>query len=500
MNQPDNEPRNPPFAQPLEGTDLAKGLPMFAGTDPQALEKEKALLRNVQSKGWLTRWRTYLGLTGPGWLQSAMTLGAGSSAASLFAGAIFGYQLLWVQPLAMLLGVIMLSAMVHQTLSTGCRPFDAMRHHIHPGLAWAWAIAALASTVIWHIPQYALAAGMTEDMIKAVTGVQYGHTTQQFVLLALGAVFLAVSIVVTWSYGSGHRGVRIYEKVLKGFVWLIIVAFALLVIDRTRAGAIDWPRVLRGFIPRWPTIEHAGQEKYSASVIMGAFAGAVGINMTFLFPYTLLARGWGREHRGLGKFDLATGMLIPYSLATGLIIIATGATLYGTDAMHTILENGRLSPTAAASMFQEAGVPLLISRIVFGLGILGMVLSSITMQMLVAGFAVCEMFGIEPGGRLYKWACLIPAPAFLGVLFWQKLSFWIAIPTSAICGVMLPIAYVAFFLLNNSRRYLGNDRPRGAKGWAWNAAMLVAIATSITVAVRYSAPKLLLLWNKLNGG
>ncbi|MBN1818720.1 MAG: divalent metal cation transporter [Sedimentisphaerales bacterium] len=471
--------------EPLEGVDLAKGLPMLAGTDPAALAKEKALLQAVQNKPFWMRWRAYLGMTGPGWLQSALTLGAGSSAASLFAGAIFGYQLLWVQPLAMLLGVIMLSTMVHQTLTTGQRPFDAMKRYLHPSLAWAWAIAALASTVIWHIPQYALAAGMSQDMIKAVTQWEPTARQETVSLLILGSAFLCVSIFVTWSYGSGHKGVRIYEKVLKGFVWLIIAAFAMVVIHRTWAGAIRWGELARGLIPGIPKITYAGQEKYTASVIMGAFAGAVGINMTFLFPYTLLARGWGKEHRGLGKFDLFTGMLIPYSIATGLIIIATGSTLYGTEAMEKVLADGRLGATQAASMFYKAGVPLLISRIVFGLGIVGMVLSSITMQMLVAGFAVCEMFKVEPGGKLYKWACLIPAPAFLGVLFWQKMSFWIAIPTSAICGVMLPIAYIGFFLLNNSKRYLQSDKPSGPKAFAWNLAMLVAIFVSTACAVYY---------------
>ena len=43
----------------------------------------------------------YLKLLGPGYLQSAMTLGGGTASASLFAGAVFGYQLLWVAPVAM---------------------------------------------------------------------------------------------------------------------------------------------------------------------------------------------------------------------------------------------------------------------------------------------------------------------------------------------------------------------------------------------------------------
>lgn len=483
--------------EPLEGIDLSKGLPMFSSTDPEALEKEKAKLAAVENKGILTKWRTYLGLTGPGWMQSAMTLGAGSSGASLFAGAFLGYKLLWIQPLAMLLGVIMLSAMVHQTLSTGQRPFGAMRQHLHPSIAWAWAIGALVSTVIWHIPQYALAAGMTEDMMKAVTKVEYGATTQQFVLLGIGALFLLISIFVTFSYGNGHKGVRIYEKILKMFVWLIILAFAIVVFNRTRAGAIDWSEVGKGLIPSIPKFDDPARNATTATVIMGAFAGAVGINMTFLFPYTLLARGWGKEHRGLGKFDLFTGMLIPYSIATGLIIIATGSTIHGTPEMEQMIKEGSksLSPVMAASMFQDAGIPMFYSRIIFGLGIVGMVLSSITMQMLVAGFAICEMFNVEPGGKVYKWACLIPAPAVLGVLFWAKYKLWIALPTSAICGVLLPIAYLSFFLLNNSKSYLKEHRPSGPKAQVWNMAMVIAIVISIALAIFYSLPKLISFYN-----
>ena len=69
---------------------------------------------------------------GPGWLQGAMTLGGGSAITSLSIGAMFGYEYLWVQPVAMIIGCIMLFALAHQTLSTGERPFTAMRDHFHP--------------------------------------------------------------------------------------------------------------------------------------------------------------------------------------------------------------------------------------------------------------------------------------------------------------------------------------------------------------------------------
>ncbi|MEP5569380.1 MAG: hypothetical protein ABJN62_16180, partial [Halioglobus sp.] len=72
----------------------------------------------AQKPAW-ARAPTYLRLSGPGWLQGAMTLGGGSAITSLTIGAVYGYELLWVQPLAMLIGCIMLFALSHQTLSTG---------------------------------------------------------------------------------------------------------------------------------------------------------------------------------------------------------------------------------------------------------------------------------------------------------------------------------------------------------------------------------------------
>ena len=47
-------------------------------------------------------------------------------------------------------------------------------------------------------------------------------------------------------------------------------------------------------------------------VMLSAGAAAVGINMTFLMPYMLLARGWDRDFRSLTIFDLCTGMFIPF--------------------------------------------------------------------------------------------------------------------------------------------------------------------------------------------
>ncbi|MFQ6035679.1 MAG: divalent metal cation transporter [Sedimentisphaerales bacterium] len=452
---------------------------MFAASAPEMLAKEKAELAELEGKSILQRWRGYFAKTGPGWLQSALILGSGSAMASLFAGAFLQYRLLWVQPLAMGLGIIMFATVSYQTLSTGIRPFYAVKHFIHPVVAWSWAIGALLATIIWHLPQYALAAGMTDDMIKAATGWQPSSAAAQMTaLVVIGLVVLGISTTVVWSYSFGYRGVRFYERTLKGFVWMIILAFLVVIVRRAIAGGMQWGKVLAGFLPLYIPTDARG-----ASVVMAAFAAATGINAAFLFPYTLLARGWDRQHRGLSRFDLITGMLLPFCVATSLMVIATGCTIYNPEMFAS--GSTKLSPTEAAAMLEAAGLSLFFSRIVFGLGVVGMALSSITMHMLICGFAVCEVFGIEPGGWRYRLACLIPAPGVAGVVLWKYVGPWIAIPTSAICGIMLPIAFIAFFILNNSSRYLGQDKPTGIKAGLWNIAMLISIGATVVSIVYY---------------
>jgi Mn2+/Fe2+ NRAMP family transporter len=380
----------------------------------------------------------------------------------------------------MVLGIILFAAMSYQTLSTGVRPFDAMKRYIHPVVAWSWVIGALLATMIWHLPQYALAAGMTEDMIKAVTGWEPSSVAQTVLRIGIGLVVLVISTTVVWCYSSGYRGVRFYERILKGLVWMIILAFTIVIVRRAIEGGVQWGKLFKGFLPLYIPTDVRG-----VSIVMAAFSAATGINATFLFPYTLLARGWGKEHRGLSRFDLMTGMLLPFCIATSLMVIATGCTIY--DPVQFASGSTKFSPITAAAMLESAGLSMFFSRIVFGLGIVGMALSSITMHMLICGFAACEVFGVEPGGWRYRLACLLPAPGFVGVILWGYIGPWIAILTSAICGLMLPIAFIAFFILNNSKKYLGENKPTGVKALVWNIAMLISIGATVASIIYYLA-------------
>ncbi len=108
------------------------------GTPRPSSAKRPGCARSIPVPACWRRWRGYWSLSGPGWVQSALTLGAGSAGSSIFAGAVFGYDLLWVQPVAMFLGVVVFSAIGHQLLVTQARPYDVFRKKLHPALAFAW--------------------------------------------------------------------------------------------------------------------------------------------------------------------------------------------------------------------------------------------------------------------------------------------------------------------------------------------------------------------------
>ncbi len=98
-----------------------------------ALEHERQMLRDVER---ICQDRRYLRLSGPGFLQSALTLGGGSLAGSLYLGILAGPDLLWLQPFAMILGIVMLSAIAYVTMSTQERPFRSLNTHVNPVLGW----------------------------------------------------------------------------------------------------------------------------------------------------------------------------------------------------------------------------------------------------------------------------------------------------------------------------------------------------------------------------
>ena len=431
---------------------------MVEERDPEALNREVALLDEIDSRPFFwQRWRGYWGLSGPGWVQSALTLGAGSAGSAIFAGSVFGYKLLWVQPVAMLLGVVMFAAIGHQLLVTRARPYDVFWKRLHPSIALFWGFNVLLASIVWQLPQYSLGTAVAKDILDVVgLGVPKGIVA--LILLVLGTS-------VCWSYGRGSRSaIRLFERMLK-FLLLIMVCCFMLVVIKT---GVDWGEMLKGYFTF-----HVPRSRDGITVVLGQLGAAVGVNMTFLYPYTLLARGWSKEHRGLKNFDLGTSMFLPFVLATSFVTMACANTLF----VRGIEVSGPIDVAHAL----EPLVGLTFGRLIFSFGVLSMCFTTLVVEMLICGFVLSEMFRFELHGRAYKAATMLANVGIVGAFY--QMPFWLPVIVSSFNLLMMPVAYLCFFLLQNSKSYLGDEVSRGIKGGVLNAVLLLAILVVAAGAV-----------------
>jgi len=521
------------------------------------IEKDRQLILSAKEKGRVATVGAYLRLSGPGWLQSAITLGGGSLSSSLYLGVLVGFTFMWLQPLAMILGVIMLSAIAYVSLSTGQRPFRAINEHVNPVLGWGWLIASMMANLVWSMPQFALGtAAIQQNLFSNTLGVEV--MGDPWGKIIAGCILLAISITIVMLYSISGWGVKVFEIIVKCMVGMIVFCFFGVVFKLSLKGALDWGAIFHGLIPNFGLVSRPAdtlmpfiqeidakfQDFWSTlivsqqrDVMISAAATAVGINMTFLLPYSMLRKGWDKTFRGLAIFDLSTGLFIPYILTTGCVVIAAASQFHAVPstgflgeldaqgqpikpvanlvASYNDLMEQRLKYEVSAEVFaglsaeEKTGriaaleeslsqpekemaamvvkrdafnlanslVPLVgeSSRYFFGIGVTGMALGAITMLMLINGLVVCEMFNLPPKGWPQRLGCLMVSVGVLGPFFWNDAKLWLAMPTSVFAMVLLPIAYISFYMLMNQKSLLGDNLPRGGKRVAWNTMMALAV-------------------------
>ena len=458
-----------------------QGLPMTPKWDPEKLQQDVQQLEELQSKPLVPKTLGYIKRCGPGLLQSAMTLGAGSAAASVAAGAAFGYKLLWVQPLAMFFGVCMLAALSNVVLTTQERPYKSFGRETSKILVFLWALGTIMASIIWHFPQYALCSGAIRDLYEFTTNtplITDGAKTSLWYIvgLATGITVLCINIFTVWSYGSSAKGVKLYERFLQCTIALVIISFGIVVC--CNFAKLDWLEVFRGFTGYYAKdvlCPNGSFNPNSLTMVLGMLGAAVGINMTFLYPYSQLAKGWGPAHKTLAKWDLGMTMFLPFTLVTSLIILAmtVGGVTVEPDKVST------MQPLTASKALVDILGPT--GRVIFDLGLFGMTCGAVSTHMVVCGFTICEMFGLEYTKWRFRLFALVPAVGMFGVLV--NLPFWLPIMASAVCLTMLPIAYLLFVIMNNKRSYIGDAVGKGWKRWLFNAILIIALGFTVVATV-----------------
>ena len=144
----------------------------------------------------------------------------GSLAGALYLGVLMGTEMMWLQPVAMILGVVMLSAISYVTLvdrrasflyhqdpdQSGSRMGLADRNHDGEhrvvscrNLPWA---QQLCSKILFRL------LGNPDGYGKIIVAV---------------CPFCCVASVVVWFYNSGSKGIKAFELILKGMVGIVVL-------------------------------------------------------------------------------------------------------------------------------------------------------------------------------------------------------------------------------------------------------------------------------------
>ncbi len=439
--------------------DWARRYPIAAVITPEKLQAETAELERLGQRPPWARFWGYLKLGGPGFMDAATTLGAGTLTAAMLSGATFGYKTMWLLWVSMGLGTFMMAACARFTCRGGFRVI-AQQNRYHGaivGSLMTGLIGTAVVAVIFNFAQYGLGTHLIESLAPLL-GFEFPRRINW-------VVFMALTGFLTLSYGRGRRGTALVENFMKLAIGGMLVCFGVCLL----LVGVDWGAMLRGtFIPWLPS----GVE--GVDLFVASSAAAIGVMDWVLFQYAGLARGWGRKHETLARFDIVFGLFLPFVLVNYLVIAVFTATL------HKVGLTPDTAPELAGALAPLLGPTW--SQVLFYVGFLAVPLTT-TVGMSIAGaIAIHEAFGWEPDTSSWRWrvSALLPQFGFLAV--WYPRPVWLVVAIAAFLSLSNNIVGWSFYLLLNDTRVLGEDR---CKSYFWNLGILLLVTFLNGVAIVY---------------
>ena len=375
------------------------------------------------------------------------------------AGAVFGYQLLWVVVVGVV-GIITYSEMCGRVAAVSKRAvFDAVRER----LGFKVGLVALVAAQIVNLMTLAAEIGGVAVVLRLLSGLPYRA------LIVLGVVAL---VLVIWTLPFEYL-----ERIF-GYVGLCLIVFAVAAVKLNP----DWGAVAHGFVPSADT----GDLLLYCYFAVGLLGAAMTPYEVYFYSSGAVEEGWTPRDLGTNKANAMIGYGLGGFLSFALMISA-GALL---------LPHG-ITPDFLGTTALMAQAPL---------GEIGLLLALVGMLFAVGGaaldvsfsgaYSLAQFLGWEWG----KYRRPTGAPRF--TLTWLVLFALGAIVVLTgvdpiqvtefsviFSAVALPLTYVPILLVANDRAYMGSY----ANGKLGNVFGVVYLFVVLLIAV--TAVPLLLLTN-----
>ena len=378
----------------------------------------------------------YFAVMGPGLIAALAGNDAGGIGTYSFAGARYGYRLLWL-----LFVITFVLALVQEMAARmGAVTEKGLGELIREHYGVGWTLFALGVMFIANTSTV-----VAEFAGIAAAGEIFGYSRYFTVPLAAGVMWLVVT------RGPFRIVERIFLAICLVQITYIVAAFKAV---SSPTSTITWNEIFR----------HAIRPGFSTdSQFILLCIAVIGTTITpwmqFFLQSTIVDKGIKVGEYHYQKADVYAGALAT-DLIAFFIIVCTAATLWNPSG-PPISADAFTAQTAATALSKPLGS---IGTILFAVGLGAASLLAAAVLPLSTAYTYCEAFGWEIGVR----RSLKEAPLFYGIFTATMLLGAIVVlipgvkPVAAMLisqdvnGVLLPVVLIFMLQLVNNRRIMGN--------------------------------------------
>lgn len=408
-------------------------------------------------------------LLGPGIIAVLSWLGAGDLITSSVAGASYGYAMMWVLAVSLLLRFLIVNIIARFQLCN------------NQGMTILQGYAQLHPLFAWFMFGYALLMGhlINAYMIKGAGEALAMLLHVEQPLLCSLVVVIAVWLLVGRNIYSLIEGVM---KVLLAVMTLAFLALALM-------SSPDVFGILKGTIGfSIPPDEGVHGAVLVAVSVIGAVAGSIA---NFVHPYVMREKGWtGPQHKRMQRNDLLFAVMV--GIIINLAIWVVGAEILRPNGVEvkTLSDLGK-----AMEMFFGP-----LGWYVFFIGVFATLFASIAGKTTAFPMLITDAFQhIRPKRRerygkefhkdpLHKWFMLF---ILVTPLVWSLPGMpdfvTLTIGVNALNIVGLPVISLGLLIMSNQKSLLGKEY---RNNWFENIALAFATGLALWVAFQLGAEML----------
>jgi Mn2+/Fe2+ NRAMP family transporter len=409
---------------------------------------------------WLKRWKTQtlllLAVIGPGFITANVDNDAGGIFTYSFAGAQFGYSLLWTI-IPMTLALIVVQEMsARMGAHTGKGLSDLIREEYGLRVTFVMMILLVATNFTNVMAEF---AGVASSM-------ELFHVSK-FISVPIAAAIVWL-VVVKGNYKS-------VEKVFLTASFFYIAYIIAGVLSRP-----NWPAAAVSTVhpPTEAALFRVPGYVYMVTGIIGA---TIAPWMQFYLQASVVEKGVTMRHYNKIRIDVLVGSIFA-PLVAGFIILACAATLYKSG--HRVISD---AADAAQALGPLAGR---WAQILFGAGLFNASLFAASILPLSTAYTVCEGLGFESGldkkfseASVFYWLYTVLVGAGAAVILLPRFPLLkMPVLSQVFNGVLLPFVLIFMLRLINKSSLMGKYVNSRFFNWvAWGTAGVMIVLSVLLV-------------------